>query len=141
MNEKQLKQINKGLTDSRTKIKFKNCNLQENILEQLELTTCKMFEYIRDQSDFLKRYIQNIREIKSDDVSLSLLDGLEEAITAIKQDLSSIHRAAEETKTLAKGNGIQDMDSMIFHETELCAHIISLDRIEKVLFSYPPIEN
>ena len=141
MNKKQFKQINKNLLDSRKQIKFQNTSLQRNMVEQLELTTCKMFEYIKDQSSFLKSYINELREIKPEDLSLSLLDGLEETIRTIKQEIGPSRRAYEAGKLMFKDDYMEELDGLMFHAIELNTFIISLDRIEKILFSYPPSKN
>jgi len=141
MNKKQLEQINKNISASRTQIKFQNTQLQKIMVEQLELSMYKMLDYIKDQSDFLKTHIGELREMKDGEFSVVLLDALYDTIRQTKKDVTVIRRAYEDAKQELKNNiNIEELNLIIFHSTELNELIRSLDRVEKVLFSYPPPE-
>ena len=139
MNKKQLQKINQTLSTSRKQIKFQNKSLQKNMIEQFELSISKTFEYIKDQSNFLKSYILELREMDQNDISPVLLDALCETIRQINQSVVVIGRAYEDSKLgLKNSNDIEELNIIVFHLTEINEIIHSLDRIEKVLFSYPP---
>ena len=57
-----------------------------------------MFEYIKDESDFLKTYINELRNMEQNDFSAIFLDSLEERIRKNKQCLAGIKVAYEEIK-------------------------------------------
>ncbi len=139
MNKKQLQQINNTLSDRRKQIKFQNINLQKNMVEQAELSLSKMFEYIKDQSDFLKSYINELREMEQNDISPVLLDALFETIRHAKQRVVITRRSYEDTKHELKDmDNIEELDMIVFSSIEVNEIIRSLDHIEKILFSYPP---
>ena len=139
MNKKQLQKINNTLSDRRKQIKFQNTNLQKNMVEQAELSLSKMFEYIKDQSDFLKSYINELREMEQNNISPVLLDALFETIRHDKQRVVTIRRSYEDTKHEFKDeDNIEELDMIVFSSIEVNEIIISLDHIEKILFSYPP---
>jgi|APSaa5957512535_1039671.scaffolds.fasta_scaffold22269_4 hypothetical protein len=139
MNKKQLQEINQTLSTSRKQIKFQNISLQKNMVEQFELSISKTFEYIKDQSNFLKSYINELREMDQNDISPVLLDALFETIRKDNQDVVVIRRAYEDAKhDLKDGDNIEELNIIVFHLTEINEIIHSLDRVEKVLFSYPP---
>ncbi len=141
MNKRHLKQLDKTLSDSRKSIKFQNSHLQKNIMEQLELSFCKMLEYIRDQSDFLKRYIGELRELNSGNFSAVLLDALYDAVQQTKRDTVIIRRVFEDAKEeLRDEDHLEELNLIIFHSTEINEIIRSLDRMEEILFSYPPLK-
>lgn len=139
MNKKELKQINNDLTEKRNNIKFQNVHLQQNMVEQFELSMCKMFEYIKDQSDFLKLYLNGLSEMEQNDLSPVLLDGMHESIIQAKKEVTIIRRAYEDAKIdLKKNDNIEELNIIIFHSTELNEMIRMLYKIENILFSYPP---
>jgi len=139
--EKSYQLLDKTLSDSRKSIKFQNSHLQKNIMEQLELSFCKMLEYIRDQSDFLKRYIGELRELNSGNFSAVLLDALYDAVQQTKRDTVIIRRVFEDAKEeLRDEDHLEELNLIIFHSTEINEIIRSLDRMEEILFSYPPLK-
>jgi hypothetical protein len=138
MNKKQLTAINKTLTDRRKELKLQNNPMQKNIAEQLELAMCKMLEYVKDQADLLKSYVGELRELKHEELSRVMLDALYDVIIKSKQDVAVIRRAYEDAKIQLKSeDNLEEIDLIIFHSAELNEIIRSLDRIEKVLLSYP----
>lgn len=139
MNKKQLQEINRTLSTSRKEIKFQNTSLQKNMVEQLELSISKTFEYIKDQSDFLKSYIHELREMDQNNLSPVLLDAFHDAIKRTKQSVIVIRRAYEDAKLELKDkDNLEELNIIVFHLTEVNEIIQYLDLIEKILFSYPP---
>src|SRR3989338_3022047 len=98
MNKKELIQINKLLSDSRNTIKLQNKHLQKHMVEQNELTLCKMLEYINDQSDFLKSYLTDLRGLEHIEFSITMLDSMSDVIIQAKKDVTVIRRAYEDAK-------------------------------------------
>lgn len=138
MNKKQLQQINKMLYDNRKTIRLQNKQLQKHMVEQNELAFCKMLEYIKDQADFLKSYLNDLRNLKHSEFSLAMLDALQDVIVQTKKDVVVVRRAYEDAKQgLTDEDNLGDLDLIVFHSTELNEIIKSLDRVEKVLLAYP----
>ena len=107
----------------------------------MELSLCKMFEYIKDESNFLKRYINELQNIEQNDFSAIFLDSLEERIIENKQELAAIRVAYEEAKVdLGMNNDLDELDILTDKVTRVNEIIQSLEKIEKILFSYP-LEN
>lgn len=138
MNKKQLQQINRMLSDNRKTIRLQNKQLQKHMVEQNELAFCKMLEYVRDQADFLKSYLNDLRNLAHNEFSLTMIDALQDVIIQSKKDVVVIRRIYEDAKHgLTDEDNLGDLDLIIFHSAELNEIIKSLDRIEKVLLAYP----
>lgn len=138
MNKKQLKQINNMLSDNRKTIRLQNKQLQKHMVEQNELALCKMLEYIKDQTDFLKSYLNDLRNLDQTEFSMATLEAIQDIIVRAKQDVTVIRRVYEDAKhQLKPDDNLEDLNLIVFHSTELNEIIRSLDRIEKVLLSYP----
>ena len=138
MNKKQLTQINKMLSNNRKAIRLQNKLLLKHMVEQNELALCKMLEYIKDQADFLKSYINDLRNLDQTEFSTVVIDGMLDVIIGAKRDVTIIRRAYEDAKhDLKPDDNLEDLNLIVFHSTELNEIIRSLDRLESVLFLYP----
>lgn len=138
MNKKQLSQINKILSDSRKQIRLQNKHIQKHMVEQNELALYKMLDYVKDQMNFLKSYISDLRNIEQIEFSMVVLDAMQDVITKTRQKCTEIRRAYEDAKQeLKQDDNLEELEFIVFHTTELNEIIHSLDRLEKVLLAYP----
>lgn len=138
MNKKQLQQINKILSDSRKQIRLQNKHLQKHMVEQNELALYKMLEYVKDQTNFLKTYLSDLRNIEQTEFSMVVLDAMQDVIIKARQRCTEIRRAYEDAKhELKVDDNLEELDFIVFHSTELNEVIHGLDRLEKVLLAYP----
>lgn len=138
MNKKQLQQINERLSSNRKEIRLQNIQLQKHMVEQNELAFCKMLEYVRDQADFMKSYLGELRNLEKNELSLVMLDAIEDVIVQAKRDVTIIRRAYEDGKHgLTRGDNLGDLDLIVFHSIELNEKIKNLDNVEKILLAYP----
>ncbi len=138
MNKKQLQQINNMLSENRKVLRLQNKQLQKHMVEQNELAFCKMLDYIRDQADFLKTYLNDLRNLEHSEFSLAMLEAIQDVIVQAKRDVVIIRRVYEDAKNgLKEDDNIGDLDLIIFHSIELNEVIKNLDHIEKILLTYP----